>query len=491
MTLPISPAPEGPRPRAIETPRPPAVGFNELLDGPPGAPSGRDGRGAAERGEASDSRPQRADRDTGVEPSANDVPPEVSLTDGSAANAPRRVAAPAVLPNGAPIPFGGPWTGRPGGTPAPSAATVERTEEAPARTVVGDSQSIQPPEREWGAARAERGDIAIPDSPEGPAAAGMAREARTGSVGNAADAFHGPNTASPRAVPLDRPTTARRLHDALPAAARRPVDAVVTAADPARPGDRRAGGWHARAAPSPEGLFRSDLARERVAGPADGEWRMDLTPNAEGGVGEPDPGDRIGRRADASTATPRPAGPAAPARSARGPGFETATVPFDDIQLQGREATSASARPATVPQGASQGTVPGTVAPDRIGLVIASTLLPPRTERLLLVLEPETLGRVEVEIARRAGRVSVELSVESSAAMRALEGERTAIETALRHAAPDAPGIELRLERGDGRARDPHAPPRPTEAKDGDTRQERTEPEGATTSRARTSSNAI
>ena len=190
-------------------------------------------------------------------------------------------------------------------------------------------------------------------------------------------------------------------------------------------GSRRPDRMAAMRDASPERAFRTDLARGRLtAGPA---------PDARHAVPRP-----VGTGEQGATARPPfPAdGPHGPSR-----------MPLaGDPAITADPGAFASARPA----------MPGTLAParvasnvslDAVGAALARLATPNRPERLVIVLEPAALGRVEVEIVRRGGALSVELTVESAVAMRALDAERPSIEAALRQAAADAPALDLRLGR--------------------------------------------
>lgn len=126
-----------------------------------------------------------------------------------------------------------------------------------------------------------------------------------------------------------------------------------------------------------------------------------------------------------------------------------------------------AAESITVP-GNGLSTTPHGVAPQApaAAMRLVADLAPaPPSAPVVLRLHPAELGVMEVEIARRAGGLAIELRVDTPEALRALEAERGALEGTLRREGEGGASvsISLRERRGDeameGQRATPHAVP--------------------------------
>ena len=236
--------------------------------------------------------------------------------------------------------------------------------------------------------------------------------------------------------------------------------------------------------PTPEGTFRSDLASHRFvdadgdpvlavrnasARPGPSEERPRSVPGAERwGANDP-----ARSRLQAGTSA-EPAVRPAPTVAGIAPPSPRAIMPAPTIGSTITDPTHAlrvdlaphALQPAApVPPARTDGVAGsatssnGLVPPTAVGSAVASLLRTGRVERLTMVLEPAALGRVEVEIVRHGRGLSIELTTETMAALRALEAERASIETTLRGVASDTIALDLRLGRGEaGPRHGEHAP---------------------------------
>ena len=172
---------------------------------------------------------------------------------------------------------------------------------------------------------------------------------------------------------------------------------------------------------SPQADLRADLARVRVSALTGSAFvRSDLAPD---GGSRPSYGS-----ARPIAVPPPPIEPSAAIAS-------SLPAPVAPASARAEPSTIATGRPSPAPN------VAPAALPDMLAVAVASR----STTQLSLALEPAALGRVRIEIVQRGASVAVEIAVETGAALRAIETERSGIEAALRSPDGETPSIDLRL----------------------------------------------